>query len=161
IGKVRLAQPVDLTRRADAFDRGIEPQRQHHAWISRRSARLALTRFDLGVQRSEIEREHERPYHPRQMIGWKPSLEINQIPRQLRPARFYHPCSACHRTLRANLSAQNESQRTVTRLHHRRIFHRLEGGDPYAAARRVAGRAIAETLVVMGPRLRGDDSGWV
>ena len=25
----------------------------------------------------------------------------------------------------------------------------------------VAGPAITETLVVMGPRLRGDDSGWV
>src|SRR5262245_21620474 len=30
-----------------------------------------------------------------------------------------------------------------------------QAGDPYAAARRVAGPAITETLVIMGPRLRG------
>src|SRR5215471_12635836 len=35
------------------------------------------------------------------------------------------------------------------------------GGDPYAAARRCGRAAITETLVVMGPRLRGDDSGLV
>ena len=32
--------------------------------------------------------------------------------------------------------------------------HTLQQGD-------VAGPAITETLVVMGPRLREDDSGWV
>ena len=31
----------------------------------------------------------------------------------------------------------------------------------YAAARRCGRAAITETFVIMGPRLRGDDSGWV
>src|SRR5262245_45934832 len=34
------------------------------------------------------------------------------------------------------------------------------GGDPYAAARQCGTAATTETPVVMGPRLRGDDSGW-
>jgi hypothetical protein len=35
--------------------------------------------------------------------------------------------------------------------------------DPYHTPQRgdVAGPAMTETFVVMGPRLRGDDSGWV
>src|SRR5690242_19454615 len=36
-----------------------------------------------------------------------------------------------------------------------------EGGDPYAAVNQWGRAAITETLVVMGPRLRGDDSGLV
>src|SRR5262249_46071996 len=75
-----------------------------------------------------------------------------QIPRQLRPFRLHHPRSAYHRTLRANLSAQNESQRAVTRLLRDRFFHRLESGGP-----------DFETLecLALGPRLRGDERQFV
>ena len=96
VGQVAFAQTVQLARRANALDGGEQPQRKLHRRIGRRPAGLALARRDLVVKRRQIERRHEAPHQPGNMIGGQPGLWIDQIPRQLRTIGPYHTSPAPH-----------------------------------------------------------------
>ena len=54
---------------ADAFDRGVQPQRQQHPRIGRRVSGTSLHRFDPIVKARQIELLAERPHQAHPMIG--------------------------------------------------------------------------------------------
>jgi hypothetical protein len=80
---VVFAQPFDGARRADAVQRGIQPQCQQHRRFCRRASRQIVTGFDASVKRGKIQRLDKRPDQTSTMPRRQLAIQIDRVPPQL------------------------------------------------------------------------------
>ena len=83
IRRMMLAQTFDRPRRADPFQRRIQPYRQQHRRIARRTPGRVVARFDAGVEAGQIQTGNERPHQPRPMLRQQLAVQIDHLPAQL------------------------------------------------------------------------------
>ena len=69
VGVVLLTEPVECARAANAFERGVQPERGEDGRIDRGAARAAVDRTDRRVQWREIEPLDKIPDQSRSMVG--------------------------------------------------------------------------------------------
>jgi hypothetical protein len=84
---VLVAQAVECPRRADALQRGVQPERDEDGRIDRGPPRVALDRPDPSVERREVEALDEGPHQARPVVGRKEALEIGGPERDLAALR--------------------------------------------------------------------------
>ena len=72
---VSRAQTIQLACTANAFDGGEHPQCEQDSRIHCVSAHTAFNRFDVFIQRRQIERVHIRPNRAHDMVVIKHLLE--------------------------------------------------------------------------------------
>ena len=130
IRNIALAQPVELARRADPFERRVQPQRQINPRVRRRPTRLSLTGQDPAVQRRQIQSLDESPDHPRSMIRRKLAFQIDHVPSQLPAIRYLVPSPTRH-LWPPQAKPENHNRNTKAQF-----FHTLEGRNPSSRYRR-------------------------
>ena len=96
ISRVLLTQTVDRPRRADPLQRRIEPNRQNHLRISRRTPGNRVARLDPVVKLTQIQTFDKRPNQPRPVIVRQLTVQIDHVPAQLRPVGTNHPYAVGH-----------------------------------------------------------------